>query len=109
MRSDGADITESLEILFSTRLGERFFSPDFGSSLERLVFEPLDANLKAFMRTLLVEGITRYEPRITVNDIMLETDDLQGVVRILVDYTIPGTNNRANFVYPFYLNEGIIP
>ena len=109
MRSDAEDVNESLEVLFSTRLGERYFAPDFGANLERLVFEPLDASLKAFMRTLLEEGIARYEPRIVVNEIQLETDDLQGLVRITVDYTIPGTNSSINFVYPLFLNEGINP
>lgn len=106
MRTDVQDINESLAILFSTRQGERVLAPEYGSSMERLLFDPMDTGLRTFMRTLISEGITRFEPRIELNDVQLEADNLNGIVRIMVDYTIPGTTKSTNFVYPFYLNQG---
>jgi len=35
-----------------------------------------------------------------------EADEKEGILRILLDYTVRQTNRRTNMVYPFYLNEG---
>ena len=32
---------------------------------------------------------------------------MNGILDISIDYTIRETNSRFNFVYPFYLNEGV--
>ncbi len=44
MVSDEADIRQSLEILLTTSIGERFLRPEYGCDLRRYLFEPLDRN-----------------------------------------------------------------
>ena len=94
------DIERSLEILLSTRPGERVMQPDYGCNLDRLVFEPLDASLKSYMEDVVKTAILYHEPRITADSVeILETSGFSGEVRLVVDYVIRTTNSRYNFVY----------
>lgn len=106
MISDEEDIRSSLEILLSTDIGERIMQPTYGCDLKRLLFEPLDTSLKAYIRDLIETAILYYEPRIQLDDISLETKPNQGLIEITLEYTVRTTNSRYNFVYPFYLKEG---
>jgi len=94
------DIERSLEILLSTRPGERVMQPDYGCNLDRLVFEPLDASLKSYMEDVVKTAILYHEPRITADKVqILEDSFFSGEVRLMVDYVIRTTNSRYNFVY----------
>ncbi|RIH65345.1 hypothetical protein D1164_09450 [Mariniphaga sediminis] len=107
MLEDEADIKSSLQILLSTRLGERVMVPGYGCNLDELLFNPLNLTLKTYVIDLIRTAILYYEPRIDVNKINIDpTDELNGVLLINIDYTIRATNSRMNMVYPFYKEEG---
>ncbi len=107
MISDAQDIQSSLEILLSTRIGERIMQPTYGCELTKLLFEPLDTTLKAYLKDLINDAILYHEPRIILNDLKLEiANPNEGIIEITLDYTIASTNTRYNYVYPFYLSEG---
>jgi len=80
--------------------------PGYGCNLDELIFEPLTTTLKTYMTDLISTAILYYEPRITLNSIDLsQSNDLEGLVLIMIDYTVKSTNSRYNYVYPFYKNE----
>lgn len=107
MLEGDADIQSSLEILLSTRLGERIMVPNYGCNLDEMLFQSLDLTLKTFVIDLIKTAILYHEPRIEVNEINLYPDnELEGVLLIDIDYTIRTTNSRRNMVYPFYKGEG---
>lgn len=107
MLSDVEDIESSLHILLTTRLGERVMQPDYGCNLDELVFESLSSTFKSFIKDLIKTAILYYEPRIKLNKIELDdTRDLEGIILIVIDYTVRTTNTRYNYVFPFYKNEG---
>ncbi len=106
MLSDEYDIQSSLEILLSTRVGERVMQPKYGCNMEKLLFEPLDTTLQAYMKDLIRTAILYFEPRIILESITLEPVVNEGRININIEFTIATTNTRNNFVYPFYLNEG---
>jgi uncharacterized protein len=107
MLSDEEDIDSSLEILLSTRLGERVMVPDYGCNLDEMVFKPLNLTLKTYIIDLIKTAILYYEPRIDVKTISIDTSsELEGVLLINIDYVIRATNSRKNLVYPFYKEEG---
>jgi uncharacterized protein len=107
MLEDEDDIASSLEILLSTRLGERVMVPNYGCNLDDLLFQPLNLTLKTFVVDLIKTAILFHEPRIDVNKINIEPDnDREGILMINVDYTIRTTNSRKNMVFPFYKEEG---
>ena len=110
MLSNVKDIESSLEILLSTRLGERVLNPTYGCNLDRLVFENLDTSLKTFMADRITTAILYHEPRISVEKIdFSSSDELSGVVLIEIEYFVRSTNSRKNFVFPFYKKEGSNP
>lgn len=107
MLSDEADIQSSLEILLSTRPGERVMLPKYGCNLDEMIFEPLTTTFKTYMKDLISTAILYFEPRINVDNIELDdTGELEGRILISIEYTIRSTNSRFNFVYPFYKKEG---
>ncbi|HED37620.1 MAG TPA: hypothetical protein ENI76_05170 [Ignavibacteria bacterium] len=106
MLVDKEDINSSLEILFSTTIGERIMQPKYGTNLKNLLFAPIDTSLKAYIKDLIETAILYFEARIKLDDIILEAKQEEGILLITLEYTIRSTNSRYNFVYPFYINEG---
>lgn len=107
MLKDEEDIQSSLEILLSTKQGERVMLPDYGCDLHELIFEPLTTTFKTYIKDLIRTAILYYEPRIEVEKIELnDTGELEGRILITISYKVRATNSRFNFVYPFYKNEG---
>lgn len=106
MVSDEDDIHQSLEILLTTSVGERFLRPEYGCDLRRYLFEPLDDGLVAYIRDLVNNAILYHEPRIRLTDLTLTTQADEGTLLIELEYVIRTTNSRQNFVFPFYKDEG---
>lgn len=107
MLQDEADINSSLEILLSTRLGERVMVPDYGCNLNELLFKPLNLTLKTYIIDLIKTAILYHEARIDVSKITIDsTNELAGELLITIDYIIRATNSRKNMVFPFYKEEG---
>ncbi|AXT55870.1 hypothetical protein D1815_08940 [Aquimarina sp. AD1] len=107
MTSNEEDIKKSLEILLTTRLGERIMVPNYGCNLDELLFKPLDRTLKTFVIELIKTAILYHEPRIDVIKIDIsETDELEGKLLVKIEYLIRSTNSRRNVVFPFYKEEG---
>ncbi len=102
------DIRESLEILLTTRIGERILEPRYGSDLNRFLFEPLDTTLKTYIQEIIRDAILYFEPRIIAERISLTTKPNEGMVIIDVEYLIPTVNSRNNLVFPFYIQNGQI-
>ena len=97
------DIQRSLEIIFTTALGERIMNPSFGCALDDMVFEAMNTSKLTYIENLLRTAILYHEPRIEADLIALTPDQAEGILWIQVDYTVRTTNSRFNFVYPFYL------
>lgn len=107
MVSFDTDIRQSLEILFQTDRGERTMLPEYGSDLREMLFNAMDNSRFNYMRNLIQMAILRYEPRIDLNNVLInDTDYLDGVLYIELDYTVRKTNSRANMVFPYYIVEG---
>lgn len=107
MTSGFEDIQASLDILLSTRLGERVMRPKYGCNLDVMVFEAMNTNMITYVKDLITNAIKIYEPRIKLESINLDTArEKEGVLLIELEYTVKSTNSRHNYVYPFYKNEG---
>ncbi|MCI5134964.1 MAG: hypothetical protein D3920_07815 [Candidatus Electrothrix sp. AW2] len=102
-----ADIASSLEILLSTRPGERIMQPEYGCNLDELMFEQLDTRIKTLMADKVESAILYHEPRIRLEHVRLDdSQGHEGVVLIEIVYQVKSTNSRFNFVYPYYKQEG---
>lgn len=106
MLSGEEDIRNSLEVLFATRVGERIMHSSFGSALETFLFMPMNRSTITYMKAVMSDEILFNEPRIILNNIEIQSSATQdGKLEIVFDYTVSETNNRYNYVYPFYLTE----
>ena len=104
MVSGQEEIEGSLRILFSTNLKERLFHPDFGCDLRRFNFSSNNNATILRIQSLVSTTIKEYEPRIVLNGVNVNVDELlDGKFVILLEYTIKNTNSRYNMVYPYYM------
>lgn len=100
------NIRQSLWTLLSTSPGERVHRFDYGCPIKKYLFEKIDTTLQTLIKEEIEKSIILFEPRITLNGVIIEIDQHAGVMTINLDYTVRQTNRRSNMVYPFYLNEG---
>ena len=111
MVSNVEDINESLNILLSTTLGERVMQPRYGCNLQDYIFESLSSSMIGYLKDRVENSILFYEPRIIAEKIEVSDDGsfdlIEGRFIITIEYTIPGTNSRFNFVYDYYKNEAL--
>ena len=106
MVSDEEDIDQSLDIILSTRPGERFMLPNFGCELSQFLFEEVRQGVITSIKAIVSDALLYHEPRIKVDRIAVsESEQQSGLLLISIDYTIQATNSRFNRVYPFYLSE----
>ena len=97
-------IHESIWQILSTRPGERFFLPEFGSRLPELVFQQNDIIFRALARQFIVDAIKRWEKRVVIEGVEFSEDPLatdRNIALIRLDYRIIRTQVRGNLVYPF--------
>lgn len=107
MLENEEEIQSSLEILLSTRLGERIMQPDYGCNLDEMTFEAMNLTMRTYLKDLVEHAILYHEPRIELEKLEIDTSrETEGVLLILIDYRVRTTNSRFNFVYPYYKNEG---
>ncbi len=107
MVSAEADIEESLQILLATTPGERLMHPSYGCGLKALVFETITESTLTEIKDVVERAILFFEPRISLIKVEINADQApEGLLSILLEYTIRATNGRSNIVYPFYISEG---
>lgn len=104
------DIHQSLQILLSTRLGERVMNDEFGCDLQGLLFSEIDQSLVNNITSTVKDAILYHEPRIKLEKLDVSENQSQyGLLLIGIEYTVRSTNSRFNMVYPFYINEAANP
>ena len=102
--AEHAHIHESIVQILSTRPGERFYLPEFGSRLPELVFQPNDVVFRALARQFIVDAIKRWEKRVVIESVEFSEDSSvtdRNVALIKLCYRIIRTQVRGNLVYPF--------
>lgn len=93
-------INQSICHILGTRIGERFFLPEFGSRLYELVFEPNDYIFEDMLKLYIQDALSKWEPRIKVLEV---TPDLSkgNTVPVNIYYNLINTNVTNNYVYSF--------
>lgn len=100
------NIRNSLYILFTTRIGERIMQPDFGSELDSFIFSGVSKSMITYLEAVIANTILFNEPRIILNNVEINVVNGESFrLDIEIQYTVSATNNRYNYVYPFYIRE----
>ena len=102
LSNTGVDrLNQSICHILGTRIGERFFLPEFGSNLHELIFEPNDYILQDLLVYYISDALGKWEPRIKVPQVVPEVIAHDNVVPVNISYNIVNTNLTVNYVYPF--------
>jgi len=101
LKKDGNAIAYSLQNIVLTRIGERPFDNDFGTSIYDVLFENIDNDDVRLTRYKIdiINTITTYEPRVIANsvDFRQDTSDPR-LVLVSIDYTVLHTNSKKTLV-----------
>ena len=98
------EIEEAIRLILGTAPGERPMRPEFGCRIHDFVFGTADGTTANDVGVEVRRSLSRWEPRIEVQDVVVSFDPLdQTVLYIDVRYSIRNTNDRRNLVFPFYV------
>jgi phage baseplate assembly protein W len=104
LTSDEREIEESIRLILATAPGERPMRPEFGCAVHEYVFAPADASTAGAIGAAVRAALRYWEPRIEVGDVTVSLEGAgEGVLYIDVGYSLLGTNDPRNLVFPFYV------
>ena len=83
-------IARSVRNLVLTGQGERPFQPVLGTGLSRLLFENMDKLTASSIRSEIRTTIENYEPRVEINEILVEPDFEGNAFHVTLQYFIIG-------------------
>ena len=83
-------IARSVRNLVLTVRGERPFQPILGTGVSRLLFENMDKLTASAIRSELRTTIENYEPRVEINEIIVEPDFERNAFHVTLQYFIIG-------------------
>ena len=83
-------IARSVRNLVLTGQGERPFQPVLGTGVSRLLFENMDKLTASAIRSELRTTIENYEPRVEINEIIVEADFEKNAFDVTLQYFIIG-------------------
>ena len=87
---DKSAIVQAIQGILLTRKGERPFQPELGCDIQDLLFEPLDYASAGTIKQEIRETIDRYEPRVSVTEILCVPDFDNNGYNIQLQYLIVG-------------------
>ena len=83
-------IARSIRNIISTSPGEKFFDPDFGSNVTKLLFENIDDISAISIRDEIENSINNYEPRVSLISVETTPDYDNNAFDVKLTYRIIG-------------------
>ena len=68
-------IKSNIKALLLTQKGERLMQPNFGSDLQKCLFEPIGKNLDSLIEDSIMQAIDTWMPYVTIESIVYDTDN----------------------------------
>jgi uncharacterized protein len=105
LSSGAANIEQSIRIILGTQYGERVMRPTFGCNLKGLVFAPNNQQTAALARHYVLDGLQRWEPRISVQAVTVIPVPADSRLLITIAYSIKPSLDPQAMIYPFSLEQ----
>lgn len=86
LKYDKEAVKQSIIDILLTRVGEREFMPNYGSTLYWILFENMGLITQIRIKNAIETALTNWEPRIELNDILVQKDGTTWNVEI--DYRV---------------------
>ena len=85
-------IARSIRNIVFTYPGEKFFNPNFGSRISQSLFENLDSTSAIAIRDEIENSIRNYEPRVILNDVIVDPNYDNNEFNVTIVYRIVGVD-----------------
>ena len=85
-------IARSVRNIVMTYPGEKFFQPDFGSKVSRLLFENVDDITASQIQEEIEFSISNYEPRVNLTNVTVVADNDNALFDAIITYDIIGAD-----------------
>lgn len=95
---DFVAIKKSVQNLLTTYPGERFFNPNIGSRITRLLFDPVDYINATSIRSEIEYTVGAFEPRVLLNSVSVEPNFNEDGYDIVIDYSIVGLEEKTDSI-----------
>lgn len=93
--------------LLATRRGERIMNPEFGSNLERIIFEQSTRDIEEAITSEIENTVGRWMPQVDITNINIErrNDENAVLVDVTFDTVFLPNNKEENLELWFSFNE----
>jgi len=89
------NVRECICTILRTAPGERVERPTFGCGLTRMLFEPNSIATLSLIQDEVIQSLSRWEPRVSVNDVTASVNDNDPRdVDVSVTYTLIATGTQ---------------
>ena len=85
-------IARSVRNIILTTPGEKFFDPDFGSNVSKLLFENVDDITASQIQEEIEFSINNYEPRVKLINVEVIADNDNASFDTIITYEVIGAN-----------------
>jgi hypothetical protein len=85
-------IKNSLFNLFTTMPGQKILNPIYGLNLTQYLFVPVSDSQALVIRDTILNGVRRFEPRLTVEQVVVQTDYDGNQYNIFLRLNVPALN-----------------
>ena len=97
-------IARAVRNIVLTTPGEKFFDPDFGSSVSEILFENVDDITAVSIRDEIRSSLSNYEPRVELIDVNVDPNFDENQFDVLITYRIIGVD-----IPPSQLEFALLP
>ena len=97
-------IARAVRNIVSTTPGEKFFDPDFGSSVSEILFENVDDITAISIKDEIKNSLQNYEPRVEIIDVKVNPNFDENQFDVIITYRIIGVD-----IPPSQLEFALLP
>ena len=97
-------IARAVRNIVLTTPGEKFFDPDFGSSVSEILFENVDEITAISIEDEIKSSLNNYEPRVELIDVNVDPNFDENQFDVLITYRIIGVD-----IPPSQLEFALLP
>ena len=97
-------IARAVRNIVSTTPGEKFFDPDFGSSVSEILFENVDDITAISIKDEIKNCLQNYEPRVEIIDVKVDPNFDENQFDVIITYRIIGID-----IPPSQLEFALLP
>lgn len=84
LNKDAEAIKRALKNLIYTNKGERFYDPNLGCDLKKILFENFSEVTTQMIKTYIEDAINTYEPRVSLIEVVVVPYEEQNLYNIII-------------------------